>query len=210
MQRAQPPRLRFVAACLLTGGVATLTGCGKEPSVSAIAAAPLATATAGGQREPAERLRDSPQARAWQARKQFEAEVRSFVREAPGLSAAEQRARAERLEADIRDRERANELSAGESVLLRTAMIQAQAGTSEEQAQQLAALVQRYRDDAARREAAWVARQQRDPRMQRYKLREQAVVAEVMAMDPIPGGLSRDEYLRRRLQEEREGAWSAP
>ena len=36
--------------------------------------------------------------------------------------------------------------------------------------------------------------------MQRYKAREKAVVAEVMAMTIIPGGLTRDEYLRQRLQ----------
>jgi hypothetical protein len=93
-------------------------------------------------------------------------------------------------------------------MLLRAAMIQAQTGSNEEQAQRLAALVQRYRQDAARREAAWTARLQGDPRMQRYKSREQDVVAEVMALDRIPAGLSRDEYLRHRLQEERERAWS--
>ena len=206
--RPYPRRSRLVAACLLAGGVFALGGCGKEPSAAAGTASPFAVATAGAQRERADRLRDSPQARAWRSRKQFEQEARRFVRDAPGLSTAERRARADRLEAEIRDRERAGELSAGESVLLRAAMIQAQAGTTEEQAQRLAALVQRYREDAARRESAWVANQQRDPRMQRYKAREHDVVAEVMAMDTIPGGLSRDEFLRRRLQEEREHAWS--
>ena len=68
-------------------------------------------------------------------------------------------------------------------------------------------LAERYRADAARREAAFVAQQQADPRMQRYKAREKAVVAEVMAMTTIPGGLTRDEYLRERLQRERELAF---
>ena len=57
------------------------------------------------------------------------------------------------------------------------------------------------------REAAFVAQQQADPRMQRYKAREKTVVAEVMAMTIIPGGLTRDEYLRQRLQLERERAF---
>lgn len=196
------------AACLLAGGLALLAGCGERPREATSAASPFAAPATAAQREQAERLRNSPQARAWRSRKQFEAEARAFVRDAPGLSAAERRARADRLEAEIRDRERAGELSAGESMLLRASMIQAQAGTTEEEAQRIAALVQRYREDAARRESAWIAQQRNDPRMQRYKTREQAVVAEVMAMDRIPGGLSRDAYLRRRLQEERERAWS--
>ncbi len=199
---------RLVAACLLAGGLVGLGGCGSEPRAATGTASPFAAPATSAQRAQAERLRDSPQARAWRARKQFEDEARSFVREAPGLSTAERRARADKLEAEIRDRERAGELSAGESMLLRAALIQAQAGTSEEEAQRLAALVQRYREDAARREAAWLAQQQRDPHMRQYKSREQDVVAEVMAMDEIPGGLSRDEYLRRRLQEERERAWA--
>ena len=198
----------LAAACLLAGGLAALAGCGEQPHETTAATSPFAAPAAAARREQAERLRNSPQARAWRSRKQFEAEARAFVRDAPGLSTAERRARADRLEAEIRDREHAGELSAGESMLLRAAMIQAQAGTTEEEAQRLAALVQRYREDAARRESAWIAQQRNDPRMQRYKTREQAVVAEVMAMDEVPGGLSRDEYLRRRLQEERERAWS--
>jgi hypothetical protein len=39
---------------------------------------------------------------------------------------------------------------------------------------------------------------------QLYKVREREIVAEVMALQSIPDGLSREEYLRRRLQAERE------
>jgi hypothetical protein len=37
-------------------------------------------------------------------------------------------------------------------------------------------------------------------------VREREIVAEVMGMTSIPDGLSRDEYLRRRLQQAREQA----
>ncbi|MFQ6312228.1 hypothetical protein [Lysobacter capsici] len=67
--------------------------------------------------------------------------------------------------------------------------------------QQLAA---RYRADAKRREQQWVEQQQHDTRFQAYKQRERVVVAEVLAMQQIPGGVTRDEYLRQRLQAERE------
>ena len=94
-----------------------------------------------------------------------------------------------------------------ETMLLRAALVEAGSATAAEQAARMAALVERYRADAARREAAFVAQQQADPRMQRYKAREKAVVAEVMAMKDIPGGLTRNEYLRQRLLLERERAF---
>lgn len=185
-----------------------LSGCGHEADADAQDPAMATTAIATAAPDDAARLRASPQAHAWEGRKRFEQEARDFVRDAPNLSAAERDARARRLESEISDREDSGELSAGESMLLRAAMIEAQAGTDEEQARQLAGLVQHYRDDAAQREAAWLARQQRDPNMRRYKTREHAVVAEVMAMDTFPGGMTRDQYLRQRLQQEREAAWS--
>ena len=45
-----------------------------------------------------------------------------------------------------------------------------------------------------------------DARFSRYKSEEKRIVDEVMALDSIPDGLSRDQYLRQRLQEAREQA----
>lgn len=195
-------------ATVMVAGLVLLSGCGRtvdaDPAAAATGTAPpVASATAE-----IDRLRATPQARAWQGRERFEQDARDFIRDAPHMTAMQRDAEARRLEAEIAQRERAGELSAGESMLLRAAMIEAQAGTDEEQARQLAGLVQRYRDDAAQREAAWLARQQRDPNMRRYKTREQAVVAEVMAMETFPDGMTRDQYLRERLQQEREAAWA--
>ena len=156
----------------------------------------------------AQRLLDSPQARDWQAQQDFRQEARNFLRDAASLPAAERARRADALEAQIAQRERSRELSAGEAMLLRAAMVQELSGSDAERARELAALAERYRQDAERREAAWAAQQRSDPRMQQYKAREKVVVAEVMAMATIPGGLTRDEYLRQRLQQERERIWS--
>lgn len=180
-------------------------GCARDPAPVAGQDATAATPAPSAPRQRA--LLDSPQARAWRGHEAFEREARAFVRDAPRLDAAARDRRADRLEQQIRDRERSGELSAGETMLLRAALVQAQSGSSEEQARRMAALVKRYRQDAVRREAAWVAQQRADPRMRDYKTRERAVVAEVMAMPTIPGGLSRDAYLRQRLQAERERAW---
>lgn len=202
-RRDRMPRL---AAALCASLVLFGAGCARESAPAAGVDATASTAPAPS--DPRRRaLLDSPQARAWRGHEAFEREARAFVRDAPRLDAAERDRRADRLEQQIRDRERSGELSAGETMMLRTALVQAQSGSSEEEARRMAALVQRYRQDAARREAAWVARQHADPRMRDYKARERAVVAEVMAMPSIPGGLSRDAYLRQRLQAERERAW---
>lgn len=188
----------LVASALLA------TACGEHPSARAAAQADPAGASSQAQLKA---LEDTPQAREWLGQQRFEREARAFARDAAKLPAAERERRAQALETQIEARERSGELSAGETMLLRAAMIEASSASEAEQAARLAALVERYRADAARREAAFAAQQKADPRMQQYKAREKAVVAEVMAMKDIPGGLTRDQYLRQRLQVERERAF---
>ena len=189
---------------MLVASALLATGCGERPVAQAAAQAdPAAAPTQARLRA----LENTPQARKWLGQQRFERDARDFVRDAAKLPTAERERRAQSLETQIAERERSGELSAGETVLLRAALIEAGSGSEAEQKARLAALAERYRADAARREAAFVAQQQADPRMQRYKAREKAVVAEVMAMTTIPGGLTRDEYLRQRLQRERELAF---
>lgn len=189
---------------MLVASALLATGCGERPVAQVAAQAdPAAAPTQARLRA----LENTPQAREWLGQQRFERDARDFVRDAAKLPTAERERRAQALETQIEAREQSGELSAGETVLLRAALIEAGSGSEAEQKARLAALAERYRADAARREAAFVAQQQADPRMQRYKAREKAVVAEVMAMTTIPGGLTRDEYLRERLQRERELAF---
>lgn len=189
---------------MLVASALLATGCGERPVAQVAAQAdPAAAPTQARLRA----LENTPQAREWLGQQRFERDARDFVRDASKLPAGERERRAQALETQIEAREQSGELSAGETVLLRAALIEAGSGSEAEQKARLAALAERYRADAARREAAFVAQQQADPRMQRYKAREKAVVAEVMAMTTIPGGLTRDEYLRERLQRERELAF---
>ena len=189
---------------MLVASALLATGCGERPVAQAAAQADPAVAPTQARLRA---LENTPQAREWLGQQRFERDARDFVRDAAKLPTAERERRAQSLETQIAERERSGELSAGETVLLRAALIEAGSGSEAEQKARLAALAERYRADAARREAAFVAQQQADPRMQRYKAREKAVVAEVMAMTTIPGGLTRDEYLRQRLQRERELAF---
>lgn len=93
-------------------------------------------------------------------------------------------------------------MSAGETFILRVGLIRATNSDEQEQAAQIRALKERYEASSRQRNAQTAA--QSDPMFQLYKVREGQIVAEVMSLQTIPNGLSRDEYLRRRLQTERE------
>ncbi|WP_313927330.1 hypothetical protein [Pseudoxanthomonas sp.] len=153
-------------------------------------------------------LQTTPQAQAHRERQRFETDAKDFFARAPSLRAVERSERADALTRQIDRYEAAGGLSAGEAVLLRTALIKATVDDPAEQAAAVAELADRCRAHADQRMAAFAAQQANDPRFQSYKTREAQVVSEVMAMTSIPAGLTRDQYLRQRLQEERERAYA--
>jgi len=81
-------------------------------------------------------------------------------------------------------------------------LIRATNSDEQQQIAQIRALKERY--EASSRQRNTQTAEQSDPMFQLYKVREGQIVAEVMSLQTIPNGLSRDEYLRRRLQTERE------
>jgi hypothetical protein len=131
----------------------------------------------------------------------FHERARAFFAEAPALDPAERQRRAREIESEIDEHETSRALSAGEAFVLRSALIRETIADPDLRQRQQQALADRYRQDAERRIASAT---RSDPEFELYKAREAEIVAQVMAMDEIPGGLSRDEYLRRRLQSERE------
>jgi len=153
-------------------------------------------------------LQATPQAQAHRDRQRFEADAKDFFARAPSLRAVERSERADALTRQIDHYEAEGGLSAGEAVLLRTALVKATVDDPAQQAEAVAAIADRYRAHADQRMAAFAAQQASDPRFQAYKTREAEVVAEVMAMTSVPAGLTRDQYLRQRLQEERERAYA--
>jgi hypothetical protein len=110
------------------------------------------------------------------------------------------------LQAQVQRREGKGELSAAEALLLEIGLIKATARDEAEQAALATAVAERYRLRTEQRERAWAA--QPKPRFDTYKRREAEIVWEVMAMRQMPGGVSRDEYLRQRLQQAREQAYA--
>lgn len=196
-------KLLLVALAVVALAAAALVGRSRESRAGVPAAGAQASATEATQAA----LIRSPQARAYRDRQGFRDGAKRFFRDAAALSAAERARQAQAVERGIDDYERAGELSAGETMLLRVALIQATVPDQAEQMRQVEALAAQYRAQAERRNAQYLAQQRNDPRFRSYKQREAAVVAEVLDLREIPGGLSRDEYLRQRLQAERERAY---
>ena len=171
-------------------------------------APPSSVEAADAVSSPLASLQATPQAQEHLERQRFEADAKDFFARSASLRAVERSERADALTRQIDKYEAAGGLSAGEAVLLRTALVKATVDDPARQAEQVAAIADRYRAHADRRMAAFAAQQRNDPRFQSYKAREAQVVAEVMAATTIPAGLTRDQYLRQRLQEERERAYA--
>ena len=194
----------LIAIALLAWTAATRTH-GDKPASTAQIDNTDAEALAADPRLAA--LQDSPQARIYRERQDFEARSKRFLRDAATLGPVEREKQARALSMSIDKYEREAGLSAGEALLLRSALIKAMVADETQQAARIADLMQDYRERADRGTAEYLAQHQRDPHFQDYKARERSIVEEVTAMPSIPGGLSRDEYLRQRLQQARELAY---
>lgn len=151
-------------------------------------------------------LLDTPEARAYLEREQFNERARRFFAETVRRDEPARAREAQWIEAAIGRYERERHLSAGEAMNLRLGLVEVSELPDAERAERMADIVLRYERDGERREAQWAAQQRGNAAFAQYKSREQAIVAEVTAMTRIPDGLSRDEYLRRRLEAERVAA----
>lgn len=170
------------------------------PAKPSVAAAPA----------PATTLASTPEARAYQARLAFENETRTFLRDAPKLDDQTRMRRAQALSREIDQREQNREMSADEAMMLRIGLIHAAVKDEMQRVAQSQEVVDRYRKQTAERQAAFLAQQKQDAHFQAYKAAEARIVSEVLAMPSYPGGLSRDDYLRLRLQEARETIYRTP
>ena len=96
-------------------------------------------------------------------------------------------------------------MALSEALLLQIALIRAVSQDESEQKRRAEALVERYRAISAEREARLAQRSDAD--FERYKAEERRIVDDVLALQNIPDGLTRDQYLRQRLQEARERSY---
>ncbi|MBN8211503.1 MAG: hypothetical protein J0M09_01120 [Xanthomonadales bacterium] len=180
----------------------------KDAFVESLGTPAEATAPAPVASDPGQAaLEATPEAQAYRSRLAFEQQARAFLRDAPKLDANARLERARAISREIDRREQARELSAGDAVVLRIGLIQAAVEDDSERVRQSQAIVDRYRQQSAERQAAFQEQQRRDAQFQKYKAREAQIVSEVLAMTSYPGGMSRDDYLRVRLQEARQSIY---
>lgn len=204
----------LIACVAVAGAVAWLARTDqaeRAPAPPAITDDPVATPQAqvravelqvpANERPPARPSID-PRVERFQQRERFEHDVREFFARSPALSAEERTSRAQTIAGEITRREAAGEVAAAEALTLRSALIRETVADPAEQMEAIAALQEHYRQQGARKQAEWQTRM--DPEFELYKAREREIVDEVMALTTIPDGLTRDEYLRRRLQSARE------
>ena len=143
-----------------------------------------------------------PRVQKFQQRERFQQEVREFFARAPALPPEERAARARDIARAITHYEAEGEIAAAEALTLRSGLVRETVEDPIEQMVAIRGLQQHYQQQGERKQAEWEARA--DPELELYKAREREIVDEVMAMTTIPDGLTRDEYLRRRLQSARE------
>jgi hypothetical protein len=209
--KIKPIHVGLAIAAVLTFMLWTSARLRKAAIVESLAVpaatAPASTPVASDPRQAA--LEATPEARAYRGRLAFEAQARAFLHDAPTLDDNARYARARALNSEIDRREQARELSAGDAVVLRIGVIQAAVKDESERLRQSQAIVDRYRKQSAARQTAFQEQQRRDAQFQEYKAREASIVSEVLAMQSYPNGMSRDDYLRVRLQEARETIYSA-
>lgn len=178
----------------------------RQASVTQAIATPDPAVAPQAQPDPA--MASTPEARAYQSRLAFERQARGFLRDAPSLDDRTRIQRAQALSREIDRREQARELSADEAVMLRIGLIHAAVKDDRQRVSQAQEVVDRYRKQTAERQAAFLAQQRRDAQFQEYKAAEARIVAEVLAMPSYPNGMSRDDYLRQRLQQAREAIYA--
>ena len=174
---------------------------GREPAQSRAPARTPEPAVSAIER-PQSRPTIDPRVQKFQQRERFQQEVREFFARAPALPPEERAARARDIARAITHYEAEGEIAAAEALTLRSGLIRETVADPVEQLVAIRGLQEHYQQQGERKQAEWEARA--DPELGLYKAREREIVDEVMSMTTIPDGLTRDEYLRRRLQSARE------
>lgn len=137
---------------------------------------------------------------------QFETgdKLRHLVKDAANLSDQEKALKMQQVQQEIDKLKQAEKLSQVEYLMLQLALLKL-SPDSEKAKQQSVQLIEQYRQIAAERQQEFINNP--DPQFKDYKLREKAIVAEIMSMQVFPDGLTKEEYLARRLAEAREAAY---
>ena len=143
----------------------------------------------------------NPVLQAYQAFTDFQQHSRGFFDNAERLSEQEKQAQLRQLLDGTNKYEQDGKLLPMEALLLKLAMLRYTTSGDDDYKTKAKSLIDQYKAQSDLREQAWLANP--DPNFVDYKRQEADIVKEVMAMTVIPDGLSRDEYLRQRLEQAR-------
>ncbi|MFZ5844409.1 MAG: hypothetical protein ACOY3E_16095 [Pseudomonadota bacterium] len=192
--------LGVITALAVGIGVALWPAKESPQSERALTPAPNAAPAAGSDAVPAD-LREHPVVQAYQAFSEFQQHSRGFFDNADKLSEQEKQAQLRQLLDGTNKYEQEGKLVPMEALLLKLAMLRYTTRGDDDYKAKAKSLIDQYKAQSDLREQAWLANP--DPNFIDYKRQEADIVKEVMAMTVIPDGLSRDEYLRQRLEQAR-------
>ncbi len=201
-KRKQVKRLTVgVLTALVIGvGIALWPANESPQSAQPIASPPAETPPTNTAPLPAD-LREHPVVQAFQAFSDFQQHSRGFFDNADRLSEQEKQAQLRQLLDGTEMYEQEGKLVPMEALVLKLAMLRYSSSSDDDYKIKAKALIDHYKAQSDLREQAWLANP--EPQFVEYKRQEQDIVREVMAMTVIPDGLSRDEYLRQRLEQAR-------
>jgi hypothetical protein len=146
---------------------------------------------------PGELAQLPPGARRYQELRAFQEEARVFFAEQADLPELERETRAAALRKELAEMKREGLLLPAEALVIELGLLEASASDPAVYEHEARLLLEESEREARRRAEASRA----DPRFEAYKRREAELVREVMALEEIPGGRSRNDYLRERLQQ---------
>lgn len=192
--------LGVITALVVGVGVALWPAKESPQSEQSIASTPAATPSTSSEPLPAD-LRDHPVVQAYQAFSDFQQHSRGFFDNAEKLTEQEKQAQLRQLLDGTNKYEQEGKLVPMEALLLKLAMLRYTTRGDDDYKTKAKSLIDQYKAQSDLREQAWLANP--DPNFIDYKRQEADIVKEVMAMTVIPDGLSRDEYLRQRLEQAR-------
>jgi hypothetical protein len=142
----------------------------------------------------------------YQALFNVQQELKQLISQAPQLDDTTQAARILALQKELAKLKQAGKVSQPEALFLQLALLKI-TPDSEHAKAQAKKLIANYQQVANERHQAFVNNPSSD--QIEYKQQERLIVQEVLAMNSFPNGLSRDEYLAKRLNNARLKAYAS-
>lgn len=199
-KQAQRLTLGVLTALVIAVGIALWPAKESPQPDQPIASTPATTPSTSAEPLPAD-LRENPVVQAYQAFTDFQQHSRGFFDNAERLSEQEKQAQLRQLLDGTNQYEQQGKLVPMEALILKLAMLRYTSSGDDDYKAKAKGLIDQYKAQSDLREQAWLANP--DPNFVDYKRQEADIVKEVTAMTVIPDGLSRDEYLRQRLEQAR-------